>query len=276
MPVDLELDYLSLNLKDLQTEYKNLLNEYKSLKSKPFFTNDDEKYNPIISLKEKKNMLIKEDSDYLTFNRCLNIPELSDLLEEYCKKEYSIENYLLLKDINFFKKITNEELLKKTATIIFEKYLKKESLYEININKQSIDAIKELFENSKIDAEMYNSIEKDIKLVMTDTFSRFKNSDAFIGYIRNNVSTRTSTRNSMFRSKPKVNEFDKYKKKESNLPKVQNISDIIKNPPKLKVEEKTLGDVIKEKKEDFSFDANFDDNDTNKNNSTNLTESSFN
>jgi hypothetical protein len=76
------------------------------------------------------------------------------------------------------------EILKKESRRIFKDFFTMNSKHELNISKNQVNSIHAVLFNNEnilkdINANIFSPIEKDIKMVMNDTYSRFKVSKGF-------------------------------------------------------------------------------------------------
>jgi hypothetical protein len=102
-----------------------------------------------------------------------------DLLLEFAKSEYSIENLLCFDDIERFKSIPSLDF----AVKIHQKYLKgSSSEFEINIPIKEGLAIQGVIEREEIDVDMFRDVQRYVIQNISDTFSRFSFSSSYKTY----------------------------------------------------------------------------------------------
>jgi hypothetical protein len=106
---------------------------------------------------------------------------------EYAKTEYSLENILVYQDIFEYKK-TN-----KGAFEIYQKYFNgRESLMEVNVEKKDCDLVLQKINRFRrdsqrfpLDDKLFETLELAVKLNLVDTFTRFKLTNEYKNYVKN-------------------------------------------------------------------------------------------
>lgn len=106
-----------------------------------------------------------------------------EILKEYTKKEFSIENYSIYVDIEKFKKETNPVAQKEKADKIYNLYLNgKNSELEVNVVRQKcLDVLKKIQTND-INQTLFEEIEKATFENLMDTYARFIFSSEYLAF----------------------------------------------------------------------------------------------
>lgn len=109
--------------------------------------------------------------------------EIMKIFEDFCGKEYSLENISCYNDMMNYKKSVKKP---EDAKILFEKYLNgNESVMEINIPKKVCEQVRSLMNEGKFDGALFEIVEKDVIANLCDTFSRFVFDPPYLQYIAN-------------------------------------------------------------------------------------------
>lgn len=137
-------------------------------------------------LKEKFQKYKGSSSDEVTMT--LKNPELHDLLKEFAKSEWSVENVLVYDDIVEYEK----EISKEKASNIIYQYLTSGAPLQVNLPKREIDPIIEKMNKDEIDIHLFEGIKQTLIQNLMDTYSRFIYSSDYESYI-----TKVQTMNKM-------------------------------------------------------------------------------
>jgi len=129
----------------------------------------------------------KKDDEVL-FLSLMEIPECYDMMVEYCRYEFSLENFLFWKHM----KDLNETLGYATLTKIADLYMKPYGPMQVNLPNSTItkyfalmDSVKER-ENQQVHVnEIHKIVMPDVLLNLNDTFSRFRTTKDFIEWQQN-------------------------------------------------------------------------------------------
>jgi hypothetical protein len=114
------------------------------------------------------------------FQKWIEDPEVLLLFTKYCQSEYAIENLAAYLDIQEFKKTRHDPLG------IYFKYLNGlNSPMEINVSKKVCLEIYDKLKVGEIDGNIFEHVERTLNTNMTDTFSRFMFSSAYVKLIKN-------------------------------------------------------------------------------------------
>jgi hypothetical protein len=101
----------------------------------------------------------------------------SPFLLEYCKREWSSENFLFLDQLGSFNKLTDRESQLKYGYLIYDTFISKSASLELNINqrlrmqvKQGLDDEKDKQETTLITQDIFGKVEASITNLMLDTW----------------------------------------------------------------------------------------------------------
>lgn len=109
--------------------------------------------------------------------------ETYTLLLEFAKSEFSVENIVCYDDIQAYKSITNPEERLQMAQKIFDTYLNgSDSELEVNISSDFCKKVKTLISTGNVDGNLLNDVERQIIANVSDTFSRFIFTSAYLNY----------------------------------------------------------------------------------------------
>eukprot|EP00761_Pharyngomonas_kirbyi_P003017 gb/GECH01003021.1/.p1 GENE.gb/GECH01003021.1/~~gb/GECH01003021.1/.p1 ORF type:complete len:469 (+),score=75.21 gb/GECH01003021.1/:1-1407(+) len=121
----------------------------------------------------------------------LNNSEASNLFLEYCKCEFSSENYYFWCDAKRFKSLCQRDRHSKAAEIVF-KYMSEDSVLNINISAATRSSMSNTWNhyyhqyhhnnNTVIDETFFDEAMEQCKRNMLDTFLRFRRSVAWQEY----------------------------------------------------------------------------------------------
>ncbi|KAJ5080365.1 electron carrier/ protein disulfide oxidoreductase [Anaeramoeba ignava] len=127
----------------------------------------------------------KEIKDIEKIEELLQIPLAVDYFKEFLSQQLNSENLAFYLEVQDFKKITTIKELGERAVPIFEKFIKPESLFEINIDSKSRDDITQMITNSQYSHTMFDEA-KDIviKHMTFNSFEPFKNTELYTTLIK--------------------------------------------------------------------------------------------
>jgi hypothetical protein len=144
--------------------------------------------------KKKKDslpFLVRSHSDNIV--RILKDVDKRLLFKEYSKKEFSEENVNFWEDVQIFKSLEDLEMKLDKMEEIQKNYLTKGEKYEININLDLLEVVKEkifqnLQKNEIEDNELFDSILNDlVGGILNDTFSRFRFHESYLNLKLKNI-----------------------------------------------------------------------------------------
>jgi class 3 adenylate cyclase len=113
--------------------------------------------------------------------KSLQDPELSTGFEQFCETEHSSENILLWREIQEFRKLKgNKEHIAMADTIV-TKYFQMSSKYTVNVNEVAKERIVYKLQQSPdtVNDSLFDEIQVQLELNMTDTLKRYKSSPLF-------------------------------------------------------------------------------------------------
>jgi hypothetical protein len=126
----------------------------------------------------KKNKKI-DQSDHSKIDLVFANEELKICMENFCKEEYSIENFSFRIDVEKFQKINNSKLKREAAEMIYLKYLTERSLLELNTIDEKKKKLEEKLAVNEITSDMFQDILRDANTNLIDTYSRFVSTSEF-------------------------------------------------------------------------------------------------
>jgi hypothetical protein len=107
-----------------------------------------------------------------------------DLFREFAKREWSVENVLIYTEIKEFENTKDFGKKQLIAISIKETYLEKNSPMELNIDDYKLKNFTKMLEEGKVDG-IFNDILKTVKINLADTYSRFRFSNEYLIFQRN-------------------------------------------------------------------------------------------
>lgn len=123
---------------------------------------------------EKEQKALADLEKQMQFEEQFRDPIIREALRIFCEKEKTIENVLLLIEIESYKKLDQNKRIK-AQKILFEKYLKQGAEYQVNISKKTLDEAIEKVEKGIGQIDLFNNLEKAIKFnLIGESFSRFQ------------------------------------------------------------------------------------------------------
>jgi D-ribose pyranose/furanose isomerase RbsD len=118
---------------------------------------------------------------YLHIGEFLHDTCINQEFSKFCASEFSTENITIWNRIEDFRKLATS-VLREEADKIYKQYFELQGDSAININdatKQSI-LVKIQDENTPIDSTLFDKVQKELELLMNDTWNRFKAKPAYI------------------------------------------------------------------------------------------------
>ncbi len=105
-----------------------------------------------------------------------------NLLKEFCKSEFSVENVLCFEEIIRYQKLTSDEERFRLATSIFETFIEIGSVLEVNITQR----VREEVQRSLIPPtpqSLFDKVKDSVGTNLMDSYSRFCHSTAYLAYL---------------------------------------------------------------------------------------------
>ena len=136
-------------------------------------------------IKSKRKIVQKQEIDIDVF---LKEDDLFDMFLEFAKDEWSQENVLAYRDIKKFKRLNSIDKRKHHAVKVYHNYFNgAQSPLEVNIDTKSCNDLRDLIlQKQKFeDDEMFEDIERTVKINIRDTWSRFVMTSKFTNYQQN-------------------------------------------------------------------------------------------
>lgn len=135
---------------------------------------------------------IKKASQDL-FASILENDVLVEGFKEYLVRMWCVEKYLFYQDIEFFRKIEQEDLLKETASKIMNDYIISGGSLELTGFKSLKTALIKQFENGEFSATMFNLIQSSIYQSMKDeNFEKWRKTSDFKDTVISAIGARDS------------------------------------------------------------------------------------
>lgn len=128
----------------------------------------------ILKLFKKKN-----SDDALV--KLMKNKETHDMIYDFSKSEFSVENVACYDDLQVFKKEKDQDRMFQLATRIYKAYLSgSESELEVNISSDICKKVKIEIDSGKVQPDLFVNVERQIITNLSDTFSRLIFTRAFI------------------------------------------------------------------------------------------------
>lgn len=106
------------------------------------------------------------------------------MLLDFTKNEWSIENTLIKKDILKYKSLLTESERKELATLIIAKYLSgSDSILELNIPNEPKDALLIITKNGRFSLDLFQQVEEVVNQNLQDIWNRFRFSKEYKDYL---------------------------------------------------------------------------------------------
>eukprot|EP01080_Neovahlkampfia_damariscottae_P011354 gene11354-4522_t len=122
---------------------------------------------------EPLEKLTSPTPDKLTLEELMKSPELRTIFQAFCMKELSVENFLFVQAVENFKALKGENNRRPMAQKIYDEYLLPDSLFELNINRESAKKVQDALGENQIPENIFDELKKCIEFVMNDTLMRF-------------------------------------------------------------------------------------------------------
>ncbi|KAJ5069702.1 electron carrier/ protein disulfide oxidoreductase [Anaeramoeba ignava] len=134
--------------------------------------------------KKKSQMIVKRTSENQneieTIHELITIPQAVDYFKEFLSQELNQENIMFYMDAIEYRKIRSQKTRQRTAKAIYEKYIKPESLFEINIDFRTRNEIIQLVESDQISIEIFDKAQEVVLTLMEqNSFEPFKQSKLY-------------------------------------------------------------------------------------------------
>eukprot|EP01080_Neovahlkampfia_damariscottae_P007558 gene7558-11881_t len=127
--------------------------------------------------------------DFNTLSHLLAVIESSSshYLGDYCKREWSSENFLFIEQLNLYKNLKKRSEQIYYGNLIFDTFLSKSADLELNISQRLRTAVRNRLDEAQkepdieelISNELFYDVESSIINLMLDTWGRFLTSDLF-------------------------------------------------------------------------------------------------
>jgi hypothetical protein len=141
----------------------------------------------------KKLVTIENDSSFkrksspwtgTSVTEVLECPPTKALFCQYCIKERSIENFLFIEQVTEYRKLVAPKTIKSEALRIYGDFVKKQSIYELNIDQASVYVVERYIHDGNITTNLFDDLLKQIEFLIIDTIMRFLDSDEFLNSLK--------------------------------------------------------------------------------------------
>jgi len=144
------------------------------------------------------NLFLEEEVEENVLEKLLRDPKGHQLMFDYVKKEFSVENLYCWEDIEKYRNMGKEDVTFKSLTDnvkrrgypsihakrICDKYFNgDESLMEVNVQKKDTDLLWRKLKQKNVDLEMFDNILKTVEVNLCDSYSRFRLTKEYKQYI---------------------------------------------------------------------------------------------
>ncbi|KAJ5078349.1 electron carrier/ protein disulfide oxidoreductase [Anaeramoeba ignava] len=125
---------------------------------------------------EDQNIVI----DFDTLEQLLEIPQANEYFKEFLSQQLNQENIIFYNEIREFQQLQDPKKLEKWSISIYEKYIKPESIFEINIDSKSRAEITQKIKNREFSTDIFNKAKNIILTLMEhNAFMPFKTSSLY-------------------------------------------------------------------------------------------------
>ncbi|KAJ6246421.1 electron carrier/ protein disulfide oxidoreductase [Anaeramoeba flamelloides] len=142
-------------------------------------SDDDEGYN-------SEELMVKDEHQINSLESLFSIPIAIDYFKEFLFEQLNQENVLFYLDVVNFKQrcSIDKKLLKKLAKIIYEKYIKNQSIFEINIDFKCRALITSKIKNKEYSIDMFDKAREIVYVHMNlNSFEEFKKSKLYQDFL---------------------------------------------------------------------------------------------
>eukprot|EP01080_Neovahlkampfia_damariscottae_P010496 gene10496-3017_t len=112
--------------------------------------------------------------------------EFSKLFKRYCESEWSVENYLCIRDIEKFKYSKMEERSEILDEIFYTYFNGSRSELEVNVTQQLCTDLKKKMDSNHFEDEIFDDLLKAIFTNLNDTMSRFRFTSEYTKFLKTN------------------------------------------------------------------------------------------
>jgi len=134
------------------------------------------------------SLFVEGEIEESVLDQVLRDPKGHDLIAEFCKMEYSVENVYAWDDIEAYKRVEKDDpafksltdsqqrklLLITHARRILSKYFAGgKSLMEVNCQQKDIDTILKKIQLKQVDRHLFDKLLETVSMNLCDSFSRF-------------------------------------------------------------------------------------------------------
>ena len=137
----------------------------------------------------KKNYILSQraGNEEVSFKETMKSGSNRKHFKNFCKNEMNVENVDFWEQVQYkYKKLKNKNQRLILAETLFSTYIEPKSLFALNINKKSVDEIKERIDDAKENefnddklVDLFSRLQKEIERVMVDAYARFKDSKEY-------------------------------------------------------------------------------------------------
>ncbi|KAJ5070868.1 electron carrier/ protein disulfide oxidoreductase [Anaeramoeba ignava] len=179
------------NTQEEQIQNSNQENQHSNSHSHSNSNQDNLNLNQNIEKEQKEqqqisgitiNLIEKQlnKSEIETIEEIFKLPQAIDYFKEFLCQQLTQENIMFYLDVNDFKNLKNPKAISRTANAIFEKYVKTEAIFEINIDFRSRMEIIEMVERQEFNLNMFDKAQNIIFTLMEhNSFEPFKQSPLY-------------------------------------------------------------------------------------------------
>ncbi|KAJ6249457.1 electron carrier/ protein disulfide oxidoreductase [Anaeramoeba flamelloides] len=177
----IQTDEQKSDLEEIKTDPKIEVQPKQNLEEENEKEKEEEKENENNTTEEKKKKKQNEKIDIKDIQTLLTIPAGVEYFKEYLVQGMSHENLLFYLDVKNFKNIFHKHKnIYQVAKNIYKKYIKNESIFEVNIDYNSRETIEQLIKEKKISYDMFNHAQEIVLNHMDhNEFNPFKKSKIY-------------------------------------------------------------------------------------------------
>ncbi|KAJ3451065.1 electron carrier/ protein disulfide oxidoreductase [Anaeramoeba flamelloides] len=174
------------NKNENENENENEKNSGNEKEKKHVNYDDDDDDDDDDDESNSEELMVKDEHQINSLESLFSIPIAIDYFKEFLFEQLNQENVLFYLDVVNFKQrcSIDKKLLKKLAKIIYEKYIKNQSIFEINIDFKCRALITSKIKNKEYSIDMFDKAREIVYIHMNlNSFEEFKKSKLYQDFL---------------------------------------------------------------------------------------------
>jgi regulator of G-protein signaling len=117
------------------------------------------------------------------FDEFLTNKDAKEVFKQFLVREFSVENLMFYTEVQYFKKLTDQEEIEETSNQIYETYVQAGAPFEINISADKRSKVEQFVKSKPVPLDAFFEAEKAVYTAMEkESFPRFQKNKLYLNY----------------------------------------------------------------------------------------------